>query len=64
MHGTLKIGALQLANVKAANIHLEVRGEGGKLDVAPLSANLYQGALGRQRFTQCQRQCGGASSRR
>ncbi len=44
-HGTLKIGALQFANVKAANIRLDVRAAGGKLDIAPLSANLYGGAL-------------------
>jgi AsmA protein len=45
VHGTLKIGALQVSNVKAANIRLDVRGGGGKLDIAPLSANLYGGAL-------------------
>jgi AsmA protein len=41
----LKIGALQVSNVKAANIRLDVRAAGGKLDIAPLAANLYGGAL-------------------
>lgn len=45
LHGTVKIGALQVANVKAANLRLEVKAAGGKLDVAPLTANLYDGTL-------------------
>jgi AsmA protein len=44
VHGKLNVGTLQVANVKASNIHLELRGEGGRFTVAPLSANLYQGA--------------------
>jgi AsmA protein len=43
--GTVKIGQLQVSNVKASNVRLEVKAAGGKLDVAPLSANLYDGSL-------------------
>jgi AsmA protein len=43
--GTVKIGQLQVSNVKASNVRLEIRAAGGKLDVAPLSANLYDGSL-------------------
>ncbi|MBL8491342.1 MAG: AsmA family protein [Rhodocyclaceae bacterium] len=45
LHGTVKIGALQVANVKAANLRLEIKAAGGRLDVAPMSANLYDGSL-------------------
>lgn len=43
--GTVKIGQLQVSNVKASNVRLEVKAAGGKLDVAPLTANLYDGSL-------------------
>jgi AsmA protein len=43
--GTVKIGQLQVANVKAANVRLEVKAANGKLDVASLTANLYDGSL-------------------
>lgn len=43
--GTVKIGQLQVSNVKASNVRLDVKAGGGKLDVAPLSANLYDGSL-------------------
>jgi len=43
--GTVKIGQLQVSNVKASNVRLDVKAAGGKLDVAPLSANLYDGSL-------------------
>lgn len=43
--GTVKIGQLQVSNVKASNVRLEIRAAGGKLDVAPLTANLYDGSL-------------------
>jgi len=43
--GTVKVGQLQVSNVKASNVRLEVKAAGGKLDVAPLSANLYDGSL-------------------
>ena len=43
--GLVKIGHLQVSNVKAANVRLEIKAAEGKLDVAPHSANLYNGTL-------------------
>ena len=43
--GTVKIGQLQVSNVKASNVRLEVKAANGKLEVAPLTANLYDGSL-------------------
>lgn len=44
-NGTLRIGALKASGVKAANVRLDIKAEGGRVDVSPLSANLYQGTL-------------------
>lgn len=41
--GSLRIGALKTENIKASNVRLDVRAGGGKLDISPLSANLYGG---------------------
>ncbi|MEW5888722.1 MAG: AsmA family protein [Pseudomonadota bacterium] len=43
--GTLRIGQLQVADVKASNVRMEIRSEGGRLEAAPHSANLYNGKL-------------------
>lgn len=43
--GTLAIGALKAANVKAANVRLTVKAAGGRLEVSPIQASLYQGTL-------------------
>jgi AsmA protein len=43
--GEARIGALQVHNLKATGIQVGVRAAGGHLDVAPLTASLYQGAL-------------------
>jgi AsmA protein len=43
--GVVKIGQLQVSNVKAGNVRLEIKAANGKLDVAPLTANLYDGSL-------------------
>lgn len=43
--GVVKIGQLQVSNVKASNVRLEVKAANGRLDVAPLSAQLYDGSL-------------------
>lgn len=45
VNGTVKIGALQVSNVKASNVRLDIRANGGRLDINPLAANLYQGSL-------------------
>jgi AsmA protein len=43
--GSLKIGALQVSNVKAQSVALAIKAADGKLDVNPLSATLYEGTL-------------------
>ena len=45
LHGVVKVGQLQVQNVKAANVRLNVNAAGGRLDVAPHSMNLYDGRL-------------------
>ncbi len=44
-NGQLSIGTLKVANIKSSNIKLNVKADGGNLNVAPISANLYQGTL-------------------
>jgi AsmA protein len=44
-NGTLHIGALKASGVKATNVRLEIKANGGRVDVSPLAANLYQGTL-------------------
>ncbi|CAG0931079.1 MAG: hypothetical protein EFKGCFLK_00311 [Rhodocyclaceae bacterium] len=43
--GIVKIGQLQVSNVKAGNVRLELKAANGKLEVAPLTAKLYDGTL-------------------
>ena len=43
--GSLRIGDLTASNVKAQNVRVDVRAKNGRLDVDPLSANLYQGSV-------------------
>jgi len=45
LKGEVRIGKLQVANVKASNIKLDIRAADGKLDIAPHSMNLYDGSL-------------------
>jgi AsmA protein len=45
LNGTLKVGALQYAGIKASNLRLEIKAKNGQLEVSPLSANLYQGSM-------------------
>lgn len=44
-NGTLRIGSLRASGVKASNVRLDIKSNGGRVDVSPLAANLYQGAL-------------------
>lgn len=44
-NGRLQVGALQAKGVKLANVKAEVKAANGRLDVAPHSANLYEGAV-------------------
>jgi len=43
--GRLQFGALQARGLKLANLRAEVRAAKGRLDVAPHSANLYDGSV-------------------
>ena len=45
LDGSLKIGDLTANNVKASNVRVDVRAKDGKLNVDPMSANLYQGSI-------------------
>ena len=44
-NGRLAVGALQANGLKLANVKAEVHAANGKLDVAPHSANLYDGSI-------------------
>ncbi len=45
LNGNIQIGQLQVKKLKLSELALPVRASQGKLDMAPLSAKLYQGAL-------------------
>ncbi len=44
-NGKLRIGSLKASNLKASNVRLEFKANGGRVEVSPLSANLYQGSM-------------------
>jgi len=44
LKGDVRVGRLQASNVKASNVRVSLRARNGKLDIDPLSANLYQGS--------------------
>ena len=44
-NGSVKIGALTVSHLKLKDLKLEIKAAGGKLDVAPYSASLYDGTL-------------------
>src|SRR5438874_2067357 len=44
-NGRLQVGALQANGLKLANVRAEVRAANDRLDIAPLSANLYEGSM-------------------
>jgi AsmA protein len=43
--GDVKVGALQVSNIKAEQVAVHLKAAGGRLDLNPISANLYQGTL-------------------
>lgn len=45
LKGDVRIGALKVSNIKLAKLAVHLAAAGGKLDVAPLSAQLYEGTL-------------------
>ncbi len=44
-NGSLHVGSLKANNVKASNLRMDVKANGGRLDVNPLTATFYQGTL-------------------
>lgn len=42
--GSARVGVLKVANINASNVRFDLRSANGRLDVAPLSANLYGGS--------------------
>ena len=44
-NGSIKIGALTVAKLKAQNVHLDVKAGNGRVDMNPLTASLYQGSV-------------------
>ena len=45
LDGSLRIGSLKVANVKSTNVRIDVKAHNGQVNIAPLSANLYQGSV-------------------
>jgi AsmA protein len=45
LKGSLKVGELVVSNVKTEKVDIGLRAEGGKVDVSPLAASLYQGSF-------------------
>ncbi|MGH8697040.1 MAG: AsmA family protein, partial [Burkholderiales bacterium] len=43
--GNVRIGALQVQNIKAEQVNAAIKASGGRLDVSPMSARLYDGTL-------------------
>lgn len=44
VNGALRIGSLQVSKLKLAKLNAKIRLAGGRLDVAPLTLNLYEGS--------------------
>ncbi|MDO8313389.1 MAG: AsmA family protein [Sideroxyarcus sp.] len=45
LEGSLRIGSLKAANVKVAQLRMDVKAKNGVVNIAPLSAKLYQGSI-------------------
>lgn len=43
--GGIRIGQLKVANIKSSNVRMEIEAGGGRIELNPLSANLYQGTV-------------------
>ena len=43
--GALNIGSLKVANVKTSNVHIKLKANQGVAELAPFSANLYEGSM-------------------
>lgn len=44
--GSVRVGALKVANIRTSNVRFDMRAAGGRLDINPLAANLYGGSFG------------------
>ena len=44
VNGAIRIGSLQVSKLKLANLNAKIRIAGGRLDVVPLTLNLYDGS--------------------
>lgn len=44
-NGSIKVGALQVQNLKAENVSVGVKAAGGRVEANPMTANFYQGTL-------------------
>jgi len=44
-NGSIKLGALKVANVKATNVRIDIKAATGRVDMSPIAANLYKGSL-------------------
>jgi len=45
LSGAVRIGSLQVNHLKFADLNARLKAAGGRLDIAPLTANLYRGTL-------------------
>lgn len=43
--GSVRIGSLKVQNVRSSNVRVDLKAKDGRLDLNPVSANLYQGTL-------------------
>jgi AsmA protein len=44
-NGTIRIGSLKANNLKASNVRVDLKAHNGRVDLNPVTANLYQGSL-------------------
>ncbi len=45
LEGSLRVGSLKAANIKVAQLRVDVKARNGQVNIAPLSAKLYQGSM-------------------
>lgn len=45
VEGSVRIGSLKAANIKAAQLRVDVKAHNGLVNIAPLSARMYQGSI-------------------
>ncbi|HEX9180029.1 MAG TPA: AsmA family protein [Burkholderiales bacterium] len=43
--GSLRIGSLKVQNIRSSNVRVDLKAKDGRVDLNPVSANLYQGTL-------------------